>query len=117
MRLHESGVDIVQHIRPDLSDVVHFVECLEGGVAERIGHIRRGVGVMADARGVVENELAEDKVGHGGVVLVQPAVVVRQIQGREPDRRDLLGKCIGPSFAQASIPIRSCRSWVSTLRR
>jgi hypothetical protein len=72
VRPNESSVDVMEHIRPDFTDVMDLSESLQAGVAERIGGRRCRVGMRADTSRVVDNVLTEDKVGDGGGVLLEP---------------------------------------------
>jgi hypothetical protein len=65
MALDKSRIDVMQHVRPNLTDVVHLRQRLDGGVPEWV-RLRGGrVRVPAYSRGTVHDVFTCDKVRHG----------------------------------------------------
>lgn len=58
----QESVDVVEHVRPDLTDAVDVPLPGHVGVQEGVGSLRGGVGVGADASRVVQNPFAGGEV-------------------------------------------------------
>lgn len=68
----ERGVDLVEHVGPNFTDVVDLVELLQTREAERVRRRGGRVREAADALGVVDDELAHDVVGDSRTRLLGP---------------------------------------------
>ena len=72
---HESGIHVVKHVGPNLTDIVDLVEASDGGVTERVGRVGRGVGVGSDASGIITEDVrAKGEVRNGLILVFGPSV-------------------------------------------
>ena len=72
MRGDKSGVDVVEDVGPDLTDVVNFVERGDGRVAERVGGSTGRVRVGTDTSGVPNDVRTESEVRDRRGLLLSP---------------------------------------------
>ena len=68
----EFRIDIVQHVGPDFSDIVNFVESLDAAVFQRVDRGAGRVWVGADTSSVIVDPNSENKVGDGGILVLEP---------------------------------------------
>lgn len=69
----ESGVDVMEHVSPNLANIVHLVQLANGGVTERVDGRVGGVGVAADTGRVVEDVGTRDPVLDVAGLLLSPS--------------------------------------------
>ena len=69
----EGSVDVVEHISPNLANVVHLVQLANGGVTEGVDGGISGVGVAADTGRVVEDVGTRDPVLDIAGLLLSPS--------------------------------------------
>lgn len=75
MGSYKSGIDIVEHVGPNLADIVDLIEASDGGVTERVGRVGCGVGVGPDASGVITEDVgAKGEVRNGLILVFSPSV-------------------------------------------
>ena len=90
MRGDKSGVDVVEDVGPDLTDVVNFVERGDGRVAERVGACGGRVRVSTDTGCVAGDVLTHDIVLDLSGLLLGPAS--KFVSNGRPMRRKKLTK-------------------------
>lgn len=64
MLLDEGGVDVVEDVGPDLTDVMYLIEFRDGGVSQRVGCGGGRVWMGTNSSGIVNDILAHDVVNN-----------------------------------------------------